>query len=386
MVENVPDSILQRTRDIASGVVRRQAEAVDTNAAWPEASIRALQKAGLGGLVVPTAAGGLGQGMLALSRVCEILGRECPSTALCFGMHTVATAVIAARATAEQQADYLEPIARGEHLTTLALSEPGTGSHFYLPQTRLVGVEDGYVVSGHKSFVTNAGHADSYVASVVSQNGTPGHGEFSCVVVDRDAEGVELGGPWRGLGMRGNDSRSVFLRDARLPHGALLGEEGDEIWYVFHVVTPNFLMAMAGTYLGIASAAIDEAAEHLSEREYDGGGVDPGRNSILQRDLGRCWSRVEATRQLIYRAAAIADAGGDDAMALLCAAKAQVAEVVVEAVNEALTLTGGRGYADRSRLGRMLRDARAAHVMAPTTQILEVWIGRILLGLPLLGG
>ncbi|HEX2253114.1 MAG TPA: acyl-CoA dehydrogenase family protein [Thermoanaerobaculia bacterium] len=378
------DEVLLRVRQIASEVAGPQAEAVDREARWPAEALGQLQAQGLGGLVVPVSAGGLGHGLLALVEVCEALGRCCPSTAICFGMHCVGAAVIAAKATPEQHERYLVPIAAGEHLTTLAVSEPGTGVHFYLPQTALRESDDGYVVSGTKSFVTNGGMADSYVVSTVAAEAEAPPGQFSCVLIRDGLPGVEWQEPWNGLGMRGNSARSVGLGDVRIAPYDLLGDRGDQIWYVFQVIAPYFLMAMAGTYLGVATAALDEAVAHLRHRSYGHGGTDPGDHPIVQRDLGALWRRVERTRRLIYFAAAEGDAGGPDALPALCSAKAEVAECAVDAVNSALTLTGGIGYREHSKLGRLLRDARAAHVMSPSTSLLETWIGRHLLGQPLL--
>jgi alkylation response protein AidB-like acyl-CoA dehydrogenase len=97
--------------------------------------------------------------------IAETIGRESGSTALCYAMHCVGTAVLGAKATEYQKQQYLEPIARGEHITTLALSEPGTGIHFYIPQSRLTAQGDEYRMDGTKSFITNGGHCDSYVVS-----------------------------------------------------------------------------------------------------------------------------------------------------------------------------------------------------------------------------
>lgn len=378
--------ILGRSREVAQDVLAPQKVAVDREARWPEAGIRALQEAGLGGLVVPEASEGLGYGLLALAQVCEVLGRECGSTALCFGMHCVGAAVIAARATPDQQERYLEPISQGAHLTTLALSEPGSGAHFYLPQTELVTASpDTFRVTGTKTFVTSGGHADSYVTSTVAADAGAPPGVFSCVVVPDGAAGVSWGPPWNGLGMRGNAARTMELRAVTVPRGDLLGQEGDEIWYVFHVVAPYFLMAMAGTYLGIAGAALAEARLHLSRRRYTVSGTTLGQQPVLQHRLGSLWAQVERTRRLIYHAATAGDLGGADALPALLSAKAEVADSVVDVVNEAMTLAGGMAYRDGSSLERYLRDARAAHVMSPTTDILRTWTGRALLDLPLLG-
>lgn len=352
---------------------------------WPEEPLRALQEAGLGGLVAPTSVGGSGMGLRAVAMVSEVLARHCASTALCFGMHTVATAVIAARPTERQLKEFLGPISRGEHLTTLALSEPGTGSQFWLPETELTSVPDGVAVTGEKSFVTNGSRADSYVLSTVAADPHAPLGEFSCVLVPDGVPGLVWERGWDGIGMRGNSSGQVRLDDVRLGPEHLLGGPGDQIWFVFEVVAPYFLTAMSGTYLGIAQAALDEAAGHLSQRRHSSSGRALATEPVLQHRLGTLWAIVERTRRLIYWAVDEGDAGGDQALPALASSKAEVADAVTSVVNEAMTLVGGIGYRDRSPLERHLRDARAAHVMSPTTDILRQWAGRARLGLPLLG-
>ncbi|MEU6810141.1 acyl-CoA dehydrogenase family protein [Streptomyces sp. NPDC046831] len=373
-------------REIAEDVLAPEAAAVDEEPRWPADGMAALRTA-LGGLVVPRESGGLGHGLLAVAQVGEATGRACASTSICFGMHLVGSAVIAAKAGPLHRERYLEPIAAGEHLTTLALSEPMTGVEFWLPQTRMERSGSGRLrLTGAKSFVTNAGHADSYVVSTVAAGpGTP-PGQFSCTVVDAGTPGMVWGDSWQGFGMRGNSSRALKLPGVEIPAGCLLGEEGDEIWYVFNVVAPYFLMAMAGTYLGVAAAALEEARGHLLRRRSTRAGRPPAGQPVVQHRLGTMWARVERTRRLIYHAAAEAEAGGPQALPALASAKAEVADAAEATVNDALTLAGGIGYAERSPLHRMLRDARAAHVMSPVTDVLRVWTGRALLEEPLLEG
>lgn len=381
------DSVLTLVREIVDRVVAPAAEEIDRDARWPEAGIRALQGAGLGGLVAPRKAGGLELGLLALARVGEELGRGCGSTAICFGMHCVATAVIAAKATPLQTSKYLAPIAAGTHLTTLALSEPGTGSHFYLPEATLErGPGGSFVVDGTKSFATNGAHADSMVISVAADASDVAPGTFSCLVAQTHGHGVEwIDNAWRGWGMRGNAACSVRLRKATIGAEDLLGREGDQIWYVFHVIAPYFLMAMAGTYLGIVAGGLDEARAHLQQRRHNHTGATLSSNTVLQHRLGTLWAEVERTRRLIYYAAAAGDAGLDEALPALFSAKAEAATCATNVLNECMTLLGGIGYRESSSMQRRLRDARAAHVMAPTTDILRTWAGRALLGLPILG-
>ena len=380
------ESILERVQEIATEVVAPEAESIDKNATWPEAGIRALQKAGLGGLTVPAELGGLGQGSFGVAQVCEILGQECASTAMCFGMHCVGSAVLSAKATHDQRERYLQPIIEGKHLTTLSLSESGTGSHFYVPHTQLEAVsKEMYRVTGEKTFVTNGGYADSYVISTVVADPDAPLGQFSCIVLNNNAEGINWGQPWNGLGMRGNSSRALKLEKVMVPRNDLLGEEGDEIWYVFQVVTPYFLMAMSGTYLGIASSALEIARNHLIKRHYSDSGSNLAQVEVLQHRLGSLWGMLERTRRLAYHAAASFDAGDPDALPAVFTTKAEVADCAVTMVNEVMTMTGGMSYREGSKLHQLLRDARAAHVMAPTTDMLRIWTGRTLLGQPILG-
>ena len=378
--------VLHRATEVAIDVARPRSEAVDREAIWPDHSIRALQQAGLGGLVVPPEHGGLGYGLAALAQVCEVVGRECPSSAICFGMHCVGAAVISAKVTPAQAERYLAPIAAGEHLTTLSLSEPATGAHFYFPQTRIERESDDvFRVNGGKSFVTNGSHADSYVISGVTVGSDAPMGEFSCLILPDGAPGLEWGPKWTGLGMRGNDSRNMTLTDTPVPRADLLGQEGDELWYVFEVIAPYFLIAMAGTYLGVAAAAVDEAIQSDAGRTaYAHSGRGPAREPVIQHRIGTIWSAVERARRLIFSAAHRADAGDPDALPAVLACKAEVSECATQVANEAMTLAGGAAYRDNARLPRLLRDARAAHVMAPTTDILRTWTGRALLGQSLL--
>lgn len=377
--------LVERAETIARDVLRPNTEEEDREALWPEPGMRALAATGLMGLNAPVSAGGHGLGLEALVSVARVLARENPSAALCYAMHCVGTAVIAARATRAQHERFLEPIAAGAHITTLALSEPGTGAHFYFPETRIEADGPEYVLDGVKSFITNGGHADSYVMSTTAVAGEEaGEGMFSAVVVEAGSPGMEWQGPWRGFGMRGNSSRTVRLEGVRIPREQLLGEDDDHLWYVFEVVAPYFLAAMAGTYLGIAEAAVDLAAEHLGSRRHSHTGELLGANPTLAGELGGMWIELESTRQLVFTAARRADAAAADGLLGILGCKAAATNAAVELTNRAMTLSGGIEYRENSHLSRLLRDARAGHVMGPTTHVLETWLGRALLGMPLL--
>lgn len=374
---------LKEAAETVAGEIAPLAQEVDRNCAWPSHSMQAFASAGLLALQVPESLGGHGQGLFALSVLTETIAKACPSSALCFGMHCVGTAVIAAKATDYQTEQFLRKIARGEHITTLALSEAGTGANFYLTETAYKPEGDDFIVNGIKQFVTNGSHADSYVISAANPS-ADGGGEFSCLVIEKQAPGLEWLEPWHGFGMRGNSSRGMKLRDARITQQNLLGEQGDQVWYIFEVVAPYFLMAMAGTYLGIAQSALDAAGEHLRTRRFSHTGETLRHVDLLQVKFADMWMAVEKTRSLIHEAAQRGDRGDPDALPFILACKADAAETAVWAANEAMTICGGAAYRENSRIAQMLRDARAGHVMAPTTDMLKTWAGRALLGLPLL--
>lgn len=375
-------ALVDHVAALSASVVGPAAEQVDAAARWPEAGMRALAAARITALTVPAALGGHGQGLLGLAAVTEALGLACPSTAMCFGMHCVATAVIAAKATPDHEERYLRPIARGEHLTSLALSEAGTGSHFFMPQTRMDLEGAAFKLHGTKQFVTSGGHVDSYVVST-AQVDEAMDGEFSCLIVDAGAPGIEWGEPWLGLGMRGNSSRAMKLDGVHVPRANLLGAEGDQVWFVFEVVAPYFLTAMAGTYVGVAQAALDLTLQHMKARHYAHSGQSLADVEVLQHRVGQLWSQVTRSRLLLHHAARLGDLGSPDALTAILAAKADAANTAVAVANEALTLGGGMAYRANSTLSRLLRDARASHVMSPTTDMLTLWTGRSALGLPL---
>src|SRR5690606_27874643 len=137
-------SLMGSASEIAETVTSRTVEDEDRDARWPEATMRALADARLTALQAPADVGGHGEGMVGLVAISELLAEESASAALCFAMHCVGTAVLAAKATDEQREHYLVPISRGEHLTTLALSEPGSGAFVFYPESALEPVPGGY--------------------------------------------------------------------------------------------------------------------------------------------------------------------------------------------------------------------------------------------------
>src|SRR4029453_14619107 len=137
-------------------------------------------------------------------------------------MHGCATAVIAARATDEQAARWLRPIAGGQLMSTLAFSGRGRGAHFYNPEIHARPNGD-YVLSGTKSFVTSGGHADVYLALVKASPEAEG---LDVLAIEKGTAGLAFEGSWDGLGLAGNSSVRMVLNDVHVPATNVIGGEG----------------------------------------------------------------------------------------------------------------------------------------------------------------
>ncbi len=176
----------------------------------------------------------------------------------------------------------------------------------------------------------------------------------------------------------------MHLNNVRVDKSKILGAEGDQLWYVFNVMMPYLLVSLSGTFLGIAQAALDEARDYLLKRHYSHNGSRLSQNALLQHRLGCMWANVESARRMVYNAAIAADNMEAGALTAIFAAKAELARCVSTVTSEAMALCGGSGYHNNDFLGILLRDAAAAHIISPTTDLLYTWIGRSLLDQPLL--
>ena len=366
-------------------VLEKEADAINRDGQWPCKTMRALQDEGMAALMIPRALGGIGGGLSDLLNVTRLLGRLSGSAGLCFGMHSVACAVLVDKPTDYHVQQYIAAICEGRHLSTLALSEPGTGVHFYLPTCQLVySAQDRcYYVTGKKCFVTNAGQVDSYIISTLS-NSLEKNDAFTCALLRNDNESIAWDSSWNGFGMNGNHSKSLQLDRAKIFPQDVIGELGDHTHYLFSVILPNFLAAMSGTYLGIVEKAINVAENHLKTRMYSHTEASLANSTVLQHKLGRLYAQYRSLYHLAFQSARQYDLSAPNAILDVLLSKAEIAEVGIHIVNECMTLMGGKGYVEPSPIADALRDIRAASVMSPTSDLLYLWAGRSRLGLSLL--
>ena len=357
--------VLASIRDVAATQIASSARAVDRDRAFPEDGLRALAGCGAFGLVVPASDGGAGGGLGALADACEAIGAACASTAIATGG-------------GERAGGYLREMAEGRTLSTCGFSEPGSGAHFYAPELRAERSNGGIIVSGRKSFVTSAGHADLYLVLVQCGEGDG----LDLYVLEKGQAGLSFDGTWLGLGMAGNSSVAMVLDGVELDEAARIGgpRAGGDLF--FSVVAPTFLVGLSAVYVGIAGAAAQAATEHARNRRYPDGSsladIQFIQHAIADMDL-----RVRQARLLLAEAARLGEAGGKGALVAMFEAKIASTEAATDVSQRALEVCGGQGYTPALPIERYLRDARAGAVMAPTNAVLRNWIGKALAGLPI---
>jgi alkylation response protein AidB-like acyl-CoA dehydrogenase len=373
-------AIVERARRLADDEVAPHAAEVDEQARFPSEAVDALGRAGLLGLTVPTDHGGLGQGLRAAVAVLDEVSQRCPSTGMVYLMHLCAVACYGAAR--ELAADELRAAARGEHLGTLAWSERGSRSHFWAPVSR-ARAENGHVtLSAEKSFVTSAGIADGYVVA----SGAAGSEEplaTTLYLVRRDDPGLQVDGPWASLGLRGNASAPMRLEGVRLPSGRALSADGKGFDTMIGVVLPVFQLGNAAISVGIAEAAVRATTAHLTAQRFEHLGTRLADLPNLRARLAQMRIETDKARAHLGHAVDAAEAGAPEAMLMVLEAKASAAEAAVAVTDLGMRACGGAAFGKQLGLERYFRDARAAGVMAPTTDVLHDFIGRALCGMEL---
>ena len=377
--ESYRDALLR----VIDEVVAPRATEVDVSGEFPREQVRALGAAGLLALTVPADLGGGGAGLREAAEVIRELGSVCGSTAMVVTMHYAAVGAL----TAAGDKETLTAIAAGEHLSTLAFSEKGSRSHFWAPLSSAVPLDDGQTVrlEASKSWVTSAGEADSYVWSSQPLNGATGAGPMTLWLVPAGAAGLAVAGAFDGLGLRGNSSAPMTADGVTVPLGALLGTDGAGLDLALAAVLPVFLICSAAMSAGLMRRLADETAAHLGRTRFEDLGVSLAQQTGPRAQLARL--RIEADRAwaLVAETLTAVERGREDAQLLVLEVKAAAGEAAADAADLALKVGGGAAFRKESVVERLFRDSRAARVMAPTTDALHDFIGRALLGLPLLG-
>jgi alkylation response protein AidB-like acyl-CoA dehydrogenase len=369
---------LQTLEPIATDVVAPAAVDIDATGEYPRAALQALGKAGLLGLVSASDVGGLGHAHRAAALVVERLARECASTAMVVAMHYAGAAVIEAHG----PRDTRQAIAAGQHVSTLAFSEAGSRSHFWAPLSTATAVAgNGHVkLDAKKSWITSAGEADSYVWS---SRPLMAEGASTIWLVPAKAAGLRVVAPFRGLGLRGNASSPVAAEGVLVEPAAMLGEDGKGFDIMMGIVLPYFQLMNAAASIGLMQAATSRAAAHVGQTSFEHLGSTLADLPTIRAYIARMQVTTDLARALLLDTCDALESGRADAMLRVLEVKAAAGESATQVTDLAMRVCGGAAFRQEVGVERNFRDARAATVMAPTTDVLYDFIGKAVCGLPL---
>jgi alkylation response protein AidB-like acyl-CoA dehydrogenase len=371
-------SYLEALEGIAVEVIRPAAAEIDESGAFPREAINALGEKGLLGLISAPEVGGSGQGLRAAVLAVERVARECGSTAMVLCMHYAGTAVIEAYGPRRVR----EEIAAGRHLTTLAFSESGSRSHFWAPVSSASAHNGTVQLEARKGWVTSAGEADSYVWS---SRPMEADGASTLWLVPARAAGLSIAAPFNGLGLRGNASSPVTARQAAVERGAMLGPDGGGFEIMMSTVLPYFQLMNAAFSIGTMEAATSKAAAHAASTKFEHLGQALSDLPTIRAYVARLRIKTDMARALLLDALDAIETNRPEAMLRVLEVKAAAGEASTEVTDLAMRVCGGAAFRKETGVERHFRDARAATVMAPTTDALYDFIGKAACGMPLFG-
>jgi alkylation response protein AidB-like acyl-CoA dehydrogenase len=364
-------------REVIARIVAPSAGSVDASGSFPNASLEALGQAGVLGLLSAPEVGGAGQGLRQAAETIEALAGACGSTAMVALMHYAGVPVIEAHGPREIRA----AIAGGKHLSTLAFSEAGSRAHFWAPLGTATQDNGRVRLDAKKSWVTAAANADSYVWSSLPLAASAG---MTLWLVDARSSGLSSPSGFDGLGLRGNGSTPVTAAGVTVDQAAMLGADGAGLDIALSLVLPGFLVLSAAFSVGLMEATTAETAMHLNSTRLEHLDRTLAQQPTVRLDFARMRLETDRTRALLLDTLAALESQRPDAMLRVLEVKAAAAEAALYVTDLAMKVCGGSAFRKELGIERRFRDARAARVMAPTTDALLDFVGRATLGLPLL--
>ncbi len=365
------DRILrQSVRDFVEGEANRVWKEIEATDELPDSLIAGARDLGLLGLSIPVEFGGLDLPITKKALVHEMLGRGPWGLASYISVHTGIGCVGIVRFGNEQQKSrYLPRMATGEWLGSFALTEPGSGSDARDMKTRAERSGDGYVLNGHKTFITNAPKAHHFFTFARTGDGV------SAFLVDAETPGVSIGQVFDTLGHRGSYISEIVFENAQIPAGALVGDEGRGFDYAKRCLSEG-RTTLAARCVGSAQKAMELALEYGATRETFGQPLND--HQVLAFRLAQMSARTEAARLAVYRSAWLLDRG-EAAIRESSTAKLLAAEGAWQTVDDAMQMFGGNGYIrNEYMIDRIWRDLRVARVYDGSSEVQQMVIaGRL---------
>src|SRR4051794_41141135 len=379
------DAVVSKAQEIANRVLAPSAAQNDKAGRFSTEAVASLGESGLLALMVPVDVGGSGLGPRTFAAVVATLAEADASVAMVYLMHTLgATAISTARPSALQAVTpILREIGAGRHLSTLAFSEAGSRSHFWAPVSRTHRNGNGVRISAKKSWVTSAGHAQSYVVSSLAPEGR-GATDSTLYLVAAETRGLSVVAPWDGLGLRANASAPVALEDCEIPSGYQLTDDGAGFPAMLNVVLPLFSLGAAAVALGLCRAAVTGTTAHLKSAKFEHLGQSLGESlPTLRAQLATMQIDTDGLSARIDDLIEHLETPRETTTLRVLETKAAAGEVAISVSSGAMRAFGGAAFSKHLSIERLFRDAHAGAVMAPTGDVLREFIGKALLGIPL---
>jgi alkylation response protein AidB-like acyl-CoA dehydrogenase len=363
-------------RALCDDKVAPHAAAVDESAQFPQAAYEALRAADFHAPHIPEEYGGAGADALATCIVIEEVARACASSSLIPGVNKLGTTPLLLAASEELKQRYLPPVARGEAMFSYGLSEREAGSDTAALRCRAVRDGDDWVLSGQKSWITNAGVSEYYTVLAVTDPDGPRGRNVTAFVVERSDPGFGFGALERKLGIKGSPTRELLFDRTRIPGDRVVGQVGEGLKIALRTLD-HTRVTIGAQAVGIAQAALDHALAYVKQRKQFGTVIADFQG--LQFMLADMAMTLEAARQLVYVAAARSERGDADLPFFGAAAKCFASDVAMQVTTDAVQLLGGYGYTKDYPLERFMRDAKITQIYEGTNQIQRVVMARQLL-------
>jgi butyryl-CoA dehydrogenase len=358
--------------DLAQAWIAPRAAEIDKSERFPAENIAKMAELGLLGLPYPEKYGGGGGDYLSYAIAVEEVARACGSTALIFAAHvSLGCGPIYAFGSEEQKQRWLPRLCSGQGLGAFGLTEPGAGSDAGATRTTAVRDGDSYVLNGSKMWITSGAIAD-LVNCTAKTNPAAGTRGISCFLVEKGTPGFIPGKNEPKMGLKGSVTSALSLENCRVPATSRLGQEGEGFRQML-ITLDSGRISIGAMALGLAQAALDEARRYAKQRVQFG---QPIANfQAIQWMIADMATEIDAARLLVYRAAAMKDAGvrftREAAMAKLYAS-----EVAERAAFKAVQIHGGYGYSREYPVERIYRDQRLCSIGEGTSEIQRLVIAR----------
>lgn len=341
---------------------------------FPRDTIKQAAELGFGGIYVSEESGGIGLGRLEAAIIMEAMAYGCPSTSAFISIHNMASWMIDTYGSQTVKDKYLPDLVPMEKISSYCLTEAGAGSDAASLKTKAVLDGEHYVVNGSKQFISGGGANELMVTMTrTSDDGAKG---VTCLVIEKDMEGVSFGANEKKLGWHSQPTAQVNFDNVRVPVENRVGDEGE-----------GFRIAMAGLdggrlnigacSLGGAQRCLDEAVNYTKERKQFGKAIADFQNTQFM--LADMATDLEAARALLYMAAVKVTEGAPDKTKFAAMAKRLATDNGSKIVNDALQLHGGYGYLQDYPIERFWRDLRVHSILEGTNQVMRMIVSREML-------